>query len=53
MLVGALGAPDYAGGCAGWVETCVGAVAFVSVAELAVDWGVGFCEGVSELSGSC
>jgi hypothetical protein len=45
VLVGALGAPDDSCGGAGGVETGVGFVAFVRVAELAMDLGVRFCGG--------
>jgi hypothetical protein len=45
VLVGALGAPDDSCRGAGGVEAGVGFVAFVRVAELAVDLGVCFCGG--------
>jgi hypothetical protein len=45
VLVGALGAPDDSGRGAGGVETGVGFVAFVRVAELAMDLGVCFWGG--------
>ncbi len=37
VLIGSLGAPDYAGGGAGGIETSVWAVAGVGFAELAMD----------------
>lgn len=37
VLVGSFSTPDYAGRCSSWVEAGVGAVAFVGVAELAMD----------------
>ena len=43
MLVGSFGAPDDTGRGTGRVETGVGAVAFVGIAELTVDFGVLFC----------
>jgi hypothetical protein len=41
MLVCAFSAPYYTGRSAGGVEASMGAMAFVSVAELAVNFGVG------------
>lgn len=48
MLVGSFGTPDYTGGGSSWVETGVGFVSFVSIAELTMDLRVGFC--VTEVS---
>ena len=42
VLVGAFRTPYYSCGPAGWVQASVGAVAFMRVAELAVDFGVVF-----------
>jgi hypothetical protein len=42
VLVGSLCAPNYTSGSSGGVEACVGLVAFMGIAELAVDFGVGF-----------
>jgi hypothetical protein len=42
VLVGSLCAPNHTGGSSGGVETCVGLMAFVGIAELTVDFGVGF-----------
>jgi hypothetical protein len=47
MFVGTLSTPDYTSGCASRVETGVGLVAFVSIAELAVDLGVSFWSGLA------
>lgn len=43
VLAGALGAPDDAGGGAAGVEAGMGHVAFVGIAELAVDFGLDLC----------
>jgi hypothetical protein len=42
VLVRSLCAPDHTGGSPGGVEACMGLVAFVGIAELAMDFGVGF-----------
>jgi hypothetical protein len=42
VLVGSLCAPNHTGGSSGGVEACMGLVAFVGIAELTVDFGVGF-----------
>ena len=41
MFVGTFGAPVYTSVCASRMETGVGTVAFVCIAELAVDLGLG------------
>lgn len=43
MLVGAFSAPDDPSGGTGRVETSMGFVTLVGIAELLVDLGVGFC----------
>jgi len=42
MFVGSLCAPNHTGGRSGGVQACMGLVAFVGIAELTVDFGVGF-----------